>query len=326
MPYNPQNIAALLAQMPDAFTSLQQGLKTGMMPREMQLRQAQEQRAAEMQPLKEALLRAQAQKALQPQSPQSSLGKLMADRLRAQQSGASQESLQQYDQAIANVAQGRQGIVVTDPKTGQEMIRIGGPASSRGTDGGVYQSGDEQVSTVTKPTKTSLEKSLIAADQVDRLAKNIVNISNTKGWFNKAMNMFEKFSNEYLGGNYDNPSDIQYVQSSIKTMTEPLIREMGLNATDKTIAEVNSILQPQWGESSDGYKKRITKQLHDYSTNNKGKTDFLFEGVRRKSPQADKKESSIDYGSYSPADIKYTAKVNNMTEQQVLDFLRKKNA
>lgn len=129
--------------------------------------------------------------------------------------------------------------------------------------------------------------------QATRDQRAIAGLDNVNSYLNEAMKKMPQFvtgwqraklsgeglANNWLGANYQAPSDYASGQAAIKESAEGFVNGFGLNATNENVDKAISIMTPTDGESPNGYKNRVAQQLTDFANQQQRAKSRLKNGI-----------------------------------------------
>lgn len=259
----------------------------------------------ERMPFQQQLLQAQIAKALRPpEAKLSNIEKAIEGVRHIEQIYGRDSEQAKMARSYANrIASGNQGISVTmDPETGQPMVQIGGAMNGSGKGasnaGKIYQtSSGEQITPATGTTASNLQQRIIGAETVEPYINEIIeNMPQFQNLSTQAKTLGQGLSNYVLGTNYDLPSKYASGKAAIKEASEGLLKTFGLNATTGNRNATEEILKPHLGESEQGYKNRVMKQLEDFVLTKKYAKKSLLKGVNVGGESAENQMSNDPLG------------------------------
>lgn len=164
-------------------------------------------------------------------------------------------------QRLDKLAALNQGTTVYGPD-GKPIASVGGSVKPGSI--GVDANGNP-ISKPTTAVDTKLQQSVIGMNNVLPYFDTIVkDLSQFQTGPEKAQLGYEKFANQWLGGNYEGPSIEAEGLASVNSAAEGLMRAFGLNATNESLNKMAEIMSPHKGESPEQYKKRAGKQAVDF--------------------------------------------------------------
>lgn len=226
---------------------------------------------------------ARTQNALNPSyHPSSNLAKLQADLDYATKMyGPESDRVKELKQQIQMTLQGKPGVTVYDPKTGNPLVNFGGTQGNK-SGGGTYvdpKTSNVVVTNTTTQTSNDL-KALAANKNVEQYLNKVIE---TLPQFQTAGKQFQlikdSFSNKFLGGTSEIPSQYAAGKAALNTVVEGLIKELGLNPTTANVNRIAKIVEPEFGESTEGYKNRVRSQLSDYAASAQNIKNRLAQGT-----------------------------------------------
>lgn len=282
--------------VPDYVEALSKGITAGMKPRSQaeellgqmlgnKIKKNEVKYADQMAQADLALKNAQAQKAMQPAQATGKLANLY--RLR-ESLPEGDPRIAQVDEAIKNTISGSNGIsIMTDPETGQQMIQIGGSSGKGNSGGKTFQTASGEI--VTQPTgniASNLQKRIVGAETVEPFLNKIIEtVPQFQDPKIRAKTYLQGLSNSFIGTDYRAPSIKATGKAAIKSASEGMLTQFGLNATGGNREAMEDILTPVEGESPNGYKQRVNDQLEEFIQNKKFSQRSLTRGISLGNPK-----------------------------------------
>lgn len=230
---------------------------------------------------------------------------------------------------LGQISAGKQGISLSTNPDGSFNFNMGGVSdvnknpmfgSQKSGAGGTYQIRDENgnIRTVSTPTNAVSAFNQRAIGSIDKIQPMIEDMTKQLPQFQspktKALEKLQGYSNTFLGTDYRLPSVKAAGIQNLKMSTEGLIRAAGLQPTVEALKMMNEAIEPQPGESANGYKNRLVNTLKNIK-----KEQEQFKEAQRVGYDVSGENSSNDMGmgKFTDEDIMHTAKKYNMTPEQV---------
>lgn len=244
------------------------------------------QRASENE-MKKQLLQAQIEHLLKHPDyrAQSAVGKMQEDLINAtNQFGKDSPQAGQIKQAIQMALQGKQPLQVFDPNTGRQLVSMGGTMSQRPSSSLSSNYVDPVTGEIISPDTPSMRtrdiRGLAGSKNVQQLisqgAKAYAPMLNPAIKYKISV---EKFINDHIKSVFKEPSEYAYGKKTLESGAEGLVNQWLLNPTQKNVDRVVGIVEPVKGETPEGYKDRIRRQLMDYLVQEKRTEQRLSRGI-----------------------------------------------
>lgn len=154
--------------------------------------------------------------------------------------------------------------------------------NSRGGQGGTYVDPftGQKVSTDTGTQTTRDQKAIASIDNVNAyLGKAVDTLPQFQGLTAKSKVGGEGVSNFLFGTDFQGPSQLASGKAAVLSAAEGFINAFGLNATNENVSKAEQIMTPNFGESGNGYKKRVAGQLKDFAEQQQRAADRLGGGI-----------------------------------------------
>jgi len=198
--------------------------------------------------------------------PDSTMGKLFIDYQKvAQKFGIDSPEAQSFKTALDREANGKEGITVFDPVTGNPLVSTGNKSNGGfgGGSSGTYidpKTGKITASPTT-PAKTRDFRTVSGGENVaaylSTIQKDLPFAFTGK---DEIKGKFQGLSNRFLGTDYEYPSKLAEGNAAITTMAEGFLNSFGLNSTGENVTKAEAIFRPIKGESANQWLKRTTRQ------------------------------------------------------------------
>jgi len=201
------------------------------------------------------------------------------------------------DQIISMKARGSNGTTVFDPASGNPLVQIGGAAGRSG--GGTFMNPTtgEITSQPTGATASNLQQRVVGADALKPYVQKILEtMPQFQSPVNQASLLGQKLANAFGGQNFALPSQEASGKAAIKEASEGMLKTFGLNATGANRQAMEDIVKPKFGESSDGYARRVKEQAAAYAQNKKLAQEALSGGIKLNNKPSSESKKPVPSG------------------------------
>lgn len=287
----------------------------------------------------------------------SNLGKAFFERQKIiDQYGADSPQAKAYEGYIDRLSKGQQGMnIAINPQTGEIEASLGGtqvtgapgdavamPGYGSKTGGGklfVDPKTGNYVVTPTTPVLTSLQQQQMAAEFAKPFIEQVAEGGKFQKGTTQLAEKMQGFSNKWLGTEFGLPSELAHIKSVREAAADHLAKVLypgaGSQLTDAKKEAVINIVTPRQGETEKSYRNRITTDLTKWINEQATESKYLqrrgFTG-NMKSEEMERhldasKLNNIKIGDkeYSIEDIEHTAKLRNMSTDEVIAQLEKRS-
>lgn len=141
-----------------------------------------------------------------------------------------------------------------DPRMGPARGGQGGTYVNP-TNGGVISTDTMENTTTDQRTIAALQR---VAPQVERLMQVLPQFQHAN---TNTQAFIQGLSNTYLGTDYRLPSEKAEGHAILNAAPESLLKAYGLNVTDDSMKSMRAMIEPGKGESPEGYRDRLTRNL-----------------------------------------------------------------
>ncbi len=168
-----------------------------------------------------------------------------------------------------------------------------GPA--RGGQGGTYvnQQTGETISSDTSKNTTTDQLTIAALQRVDPQVKRLMEVMPQFQQAGTAAKSYTQgLSNKYLNTDYKLPSERAEGEAILKAAPESLLKAYGLNVTNESLKSMEDMIKPGDGESPDGYRARLTRNLAEMEMFGEQAKLRLANGTTIKTPKTTQNSNS----------------------------------
>lgn len=214
-------------------------------------------------------------------SPKSNFGKAIQDAQSITQIyGKNSPQAQAANAYVKNISQGKQGMTIYDPTTGQPLVNVGGSGGGFGSSGAktVYNPQTGQYGTIpTTAVAGKMQNALVSDPQLMKTLNDSINLyAPYMGIKGQAKLKTERATN-YLGAtDFSSPGTYDYltkVQTPLNA--EKLLRIAGINGTSENVGMMRQALEFDPSEGIAGMKDRVMRTLAYLKENKLNNQQFL---------------------------------------------------